>query len=101
MRAQEVCLERFETLWLGSKCGKCQTAVSNCIDLNQLLHLEHVLTFGLFEAIKRDSIEQQLNNPRARTQACGWDPSAESGKTAVSNCIDLVQLVESTHLIMR
>jgi hypothetical protein len=26
--------------WLGSKCRKCQTAVSSCIDLNQLLHLE-------------------------------------------------------------
>jgi hypothetical protein len=23
---------------LGSKCRKCQTAVSNCIDLGQLLH---------------------------------------------------------------
>jgi hypothetical protein len=28
------------SVWLGSKSRKFETAVSNCIDLGQLLHLE-------------------------------------------------------------
>jgi hypothetical protein len=36
-----VCRKNLRTtLWLGSKCRKCQAKIGICIDLDQLLHWE-------------------------------------------------------------
>jgi hypothetical protein len=75
-------------LWLGSKCSKRQKRVSECIDLDQFTHLAR--THQLFVSRVRF----------VRPESGGWDPSAESDKTAVSDCIDLGQLLHfgPTHL---